>query len=449
MVQNNRPSGMGIFAVIWVGQTLSLLGSAMTGFGLSVWAWEKTGQATALAMVGFFFTGATMLASPFAGALVDRWNRKVVMIVSDVASASVTAILLLLYAAGHLQIWHLFVANAFSGAFQALQWPAYAATITMVVSKEHYARASAMISLSESAAFILAPAAAAVLLRVVGLVGVMATDLTTMAIAVAVLLAMRIPRPAATAAGEEGRGSLWKEAAYGFRYIFRRPSLLGLQLVFFTGNFLAGMAYGILAPLVLSRTSNNVLALGSVQSAMGIGMFAGSLVLSVWGGPRRRVHGVLVGWALSCLLGQAVFGLGRDPIFWVVTGFIAAFVSPVVDTSNQALWQAKVEPDVQGRVFSARRLIAQVSQPLALLLAGPLADRVLEPGMRAGGALAPVFGWLVGTGPGTGMALLFVGTGLLGTVAGLAGYAFRAVRDAEDILPDHDAAPQEAAAATR
>jgi DHA3 family macrolide efflux protein-like MFS transporter len=440
VTQDSRPRGMTTFIAIWLSQAMSLLGSSMTGFGLSIWAWEKTGQATALALAAFFYAGATMLASPLAGALVDRWNRKLVMALSDLAAVSSTAVLLALLASGQLQIWHIFVANAFSGFFQAFQWPAYSAAVTMLVPKKHYARAGAMMSLAESAGFVLAPILAAILLGAVGLAGVMAVDMVTAGLAVAVVLLMRVPQPGTSAAGLEGRGSLWKESLYGFRYIFERPGLLGLQMIFFAGNLLDALAFTLLAPLVLSRTADDVLALGSVQSAVGVGALIGSLILSVWGGPRRRVHGVLLGWTLSALLGQLLFGLGRTPTFWAITGFALGFVSPVVNASNQAIWQAKVAPDVQGRVFSVRRLIAQVSAPLAMLVTGPLADQVFEPAMRGDSGLARVFGGLVGTGPGSGIALLFVFCGVLGVATSLAGYAFRQVRDVETILPDHDEA---------
>jgi hypothetical protein len=189
--------------------------------------------------------------------------------------------------------------------------------------------------------------------------------------------------------------------------------------------------------------------LGGVQSVLGIGGVVGGLLLSVWGGPKRRVHGVLLGMTLSSLLGELVLGLGNGPLVWGIGAFFSSFFIPVINGSNQAIWQAKVAPDVQGRVFSARRLIAQLSWPIATLLAGPMADFVFEPAMAAGGALGGAFGGLVGTGAGSGMSLMFVTTGLMGVVVGLGGYAIPAIRNAEDILPDHDAAlePMPAAAA--
>jgi predicted MFS family arabinose efflux permease len=244
-----------------------------------------------------------------------------------------------------------------------------------------------------------------------------------------------------TEAGREGKGSLWQESLYGFRYILQRPSLLGLQLVFFGSNLTSAFAFTVMAPMILAQTANDELVLGSVQSVMGIAGVVGSLLLSVWGGPRRRIHGVLLGMIVACLLGELVMGLGRGPVGWAIGAFFAAFLIPIINGSNQAIWQSKVAPDVQGRVFATRRLIAQLSWPISTLLAGPLADYLFEPAMLAGGSLAGLFGGLVGTGSGSGMSLMFVITGLTGALVALAGYAIPAVRNVEDLLPDHDATP--------
>jgi DHA3 family macrolide efflux protein-like MFS transporter len=196
--------------------------------------------------------------------------------------------------------------------------------------------------------------------------------------------------------------------------------------------------------MILAQTSNDEVMLGTVQSVMGVGGVVGGLLLSVWGGPKRRIHGVLLGMALSSLLGELVLGLGNTLLIWGIGAFFSSFFIPIINGSNQAIWQAKVAPDVQGRVFAARRLIAQVSWPLATLLAGPMADYVFEPAMTAGGPLSDLFGGLVGTGPGSGMSLMFVITGILGVLVGLGSYAVPAVRDAERILPDHDVVPEPA-----
>jgi DHA3 family macrolide efflux protein-like MFS transporter len=439
---SEKPMGMRAFAIIWLGQFVSLLGTGMTQFAITIYAWQITGKATALALMGFFAFGPTVLLSPVAGAIVDRANRKLVMMLSDLVSALMTGIILLLYLIGELQIWHLYIAGALSGAFQAFQFPAYSASVTMMLPKKEYARASGMLSLAGSASGIVAPILAGVLIALIGIGGIMTIDLLTFGVAILTLVIVHIPQPQETEAGREGRGNLWQESLFGFRYILARPSLLGLQLVFFTINLIATLSFTLLAPMVLARTGNNELTLGSVQSAMGIGGVAGGLLLSVWGGFKRRVHGVLGGMALSSLLGSTLIGLGRSLPLWAAGAFFASFFIPIVNGSNQAIWQAKVAPDVQGRVFAVRRLIAQITAPLAMLIAGPMADQLFEPFMSSGSTLAQKVSGLVGTGPGTGMSLLFVLTGLAGTLAGLMGYLFPVVRQAEELLPDHELAAE-------
>ncbi len=435
-IRRSRPTGMLAFSVIWVGQLISLLGTAMTNFALTIWAWLITGEATALALVAFFTFAPNVLVSPFAGALVDRWNRKFVMMLSDLAAVLSTIVVLLLFFTDSLEIWHLYITGAFSGAFQAFQFPAYSAAVTLMVSKRHYGRASGMLSMAQFGSNIFAPVLAAILLDLIGIEGILTIDVFTFMVAIAALLVVRIPQPIVTEEGWKSRGSLWKESIYGFRYIFKRPSLLGLQLVFFTVNLIVPLAVTVMAPMIMARTANDATVLGIVESATGAGGLFGSVVLGIWGGPKRRIHGVLIGLALA-MLGMLLFGLGRDLYLWVPAAFFTLFFVPILNGSNQAIWQVKVAPDVQGRVFATRALIAQIGAPVAMLLAGPLADRVFEPAMMPGGSMATMFGRLVGTGPGAGMSLMFVIAGAMGMLAGLGGYTIRSVRNAEDILPDH------------
>jgi MFS family permease len=438
---------MTAFTIIWFGQLVSMLGTGMSRFALTIFAWELTGEATALAMVGFFSFGPTVLLSPFAGAIVDRANRKLVMMLSDLAAGLMTIVVLWLFATGRLQIWHLFLTGAFTGAFESFQFPAYSAAVTMMIPKEQYARASGMHSVVHSASGIGAPILAGALIGVVGIGGILAFDIITFVIAILALLVVFIPQPKQTEEGRAGQGSLWKEAGYGFRYIFKRPSLLGLQLALFAINFIAAFGLILLAPMILARTGNNEVALGTVQSFFGIGGVVGGVLLSIWGGPKRRVHGVLLGISSSSLLGLGLMGIGRTVALWAAGAFFASFFIPFINGANQSIWQSKVKPDVQGRVFAVRRLIAQITTPLAFVLAGPLADRIFEPGMRPGGVLEPLFGGMLGSGPGTGIALIFIATAILGTMAGLAGYLFPAIREAEERLPDHDQSPALAHAA--
>jgi DHA3 family macrolide efflux protein-like MFS transporter len=433
-----KAPGMPGFAVVWLGQIVSLLGTGMSNFAFTLWAYEVTGRATPLALVGFFYVTPMVVLGPFVGVLVDRGNRKLMMMVSDLSAALVTLLALALYTTGNLQVWHLYGFAIVSGTFQGFQWPAYSAAITLMLPKEHYGRANGMMEMAGNASGVFAPLLAGALMGPLGLGGILTLDLVSAAVAIGALLLVHIPQPAHTAAGREGEGTFLGETLYGLRYILARPSLLGLQSVFLAGNFFCTLSEAVLAPMILGRTGNDKIILGSVQSAGAIGGVVGGVVMGLWGGPKRRVHGVLLSWFCIGLLGHVLFGLGRVVPVWMAATFGRMFFSPVVNGSNQSIWQAKVPPDVQGRVFATRATIAWLVMPLGWLLAGPMADGLLEPAMAEGGGLTAAFGWLVGTGTGAGIALLFVVTGLLASLAGLGGYLFPVVRYAEDILPDHD-----------
>jgi hypothetical protein len=194
----------------------------------------------------------------------------------------------------------------------------------------------------------------------------------------------------------------------------------------------------VFTPMILLRTSDNSVTLGWVNSAIAIGGVVGGLIISAWGGLKKRVHGVLAGWAVSGIFG-ALFGFGTGLAFWIPFGVAQALVGPLINSSNQSIWQAKVAPDIQGRVFSARRLIAWFTNPIAPIIAGVMADQWLEPSMTSGTTgLATTFNSWVGSGPGAGMALLFIFCGLAAALVGLSGYFVRPIRNAEAILPDHD-----------
>lgn len=430
--------GMLGFTLVWFGQVVSMIGSTMTGFALSIWAYQQTGQATTLALMTLAYWGPTVLLSPLAGALVDRLNRKWVMMLSDLGAGVATAALAVLYLSGSMEVWHIYAVAVFGSAFQAFQFPAYSAAITTMIPKHQYGRANGMMAIAESGSGIIAPVLAGLLVGVVGVGGIFLIDLTTFAVALVTLTLVFIPQPPVTATGRASRGSLWQESLFGFRYIFARPSLLGVQLVFMGLNLTAGLTQSIQQAMILARTGNSAATLGTVMSAVSAGGVIGGVLMSTWGGTKRRVHGVLFAMAASGVFGTALMGLGQSLPVWVVAGFITMICVSVLNAHNQALWMAKVAPDVQGRVFATRRLIAQMLGPVAALVSGPLADKVFEPSMVAGGSLTGLFGGLVGTGPGAGMGLMHILFGLAGTGIAIAAFGIRVVREADTLLPDHD-----------
>jgi DHA3 family macrolide efflux protein-like MFS transporter len=435
-----RPSGMFGFTIVWVGQIISVLASSMTGFGLSIWLYKQTQSATAMGMMQVAYIVPFLVLSPIAGVMVDRYNRKLMMMLSDLTAVLGTTFILIMYATGHLQFWHLYITAVLNGLGNTFQWPAYSAAISTMVPKEQYGRANGMMSLIEAGPGILAPMLAGVILAISninGMAWILAIDVITFFIAIGALLVVHVPQPDKTAEGQKESGSIWKEAAYGFKYIFQRPSLLGLQLTFFFGNLFSGIQWTLLTPMILARTSENSLIYGSVQTAGAVGGVVGGLIMSAWGGTKKKVHGVLAGHFLIGISGMFL-GIATGLPLWIPAIVMVNLLVPWINGSNQAIWQAKVAPDVQGRVFSSRRLIAWFAQPLTPIIGGTLADFVMEPAMKTSSGLSHAFSWLVGTGPGAGMGLLMVFACLGVALVGLTGYFIRPIRDAETILPDHD-----------
>jgi MFS family permease len=402
---------MKAFTILWLGQVVSLLGSAMTWFAFTIWAWQKTGQPSALSTISFFAFLPAVALTPLAGAFVDRWNRKLVLALSDLANALGTLAALLLLLAGRLEIWHIYAIGVLGGFFTAFQYPAYNAAVATMLPKEDFTRAEGMLGLSAALSGILAPVFAASLLDRVEFAGIMTIDLLTFLAAFVTLAWIRVPQPTVTQVGRQSRGDLGQETRFGFRYIRERPSLAALAGLFMAANVFIAIGATLLAPLILSGTGNDQSALATVQSVGAIGGVIGGAILSVWGGPKRRIHGILLGGAGACLLGIAWLGWSRAVLFWAVGSFFFSFFEPYVEGGNIALWQTKVEADVQGRVFSARQLLVQIPYLLGIFIAGPLAEQ-----------------WSI--------PAVMIGAGVCGTLAFVAGYGARAIRNAETLLPD-------------
>jgi MFS family permease len=342
-------------------------------------------------------------------------------------------------------LWHLFVTGFLAGALGSFQFPAYSAAVTTMVDKKHYARTSAMLGLADSASGIIAPLLGGALYVFIGLRGIMLIDVVTLSIALGALLWVRIPDPARDLRNET-KSSFWSDCIFGFKYIMARRGLLGIQLLMLGVNFGITFGFAVLVPMILARSGGSSLAVGAVQMAGSVGTLVGGTIVAVWGGMKRKIHGVLIGMALGGI-GSVLLGVGRGAVVWWAGSFLSSFMAvSIVNSSNQAIWQSKVPPSMQGRVFATRRLLAHAMIPVATLSAGFLADRVFEPLMTSGSSTATALGRVVGTGAGTGMALMLLLGGLIRIGVGLSGYASRSVRNVEADLPDHDEAPPLAAA---
>ncbi|MCP4402060.1 MAG: MFS transporter [bacterium] len=424
---------MGTFTIVWFGQLVSLVGSGLTSFALGLWVYQRTGSVTQFALIALFTVLPRLALSPLAGVLVDRWDRRWTMIVSDIGAGLSTSVVAALFFTGRLEVWHIYLAAAASSAFGTFQWPAYTASLTLLVPKRHLGRANGMVQFGEAAAEILAPVLAGVLIMTIELWGVILIDFATFFFAVTTLLLVRFPKPKTTMAGKVGKGALFHEATYGWRYITTHSGLLGLLIFFAIANFLQGMLGVLITPLILNFTSADVL--GTIVSIAGGGLLTGSLIMSLWGGPERRITGVL-NFELLRGLCFLLIGLRPSALLIAFGAFGAHLTIAIISGSNQALWQSKVAPDVQGRVFATQQMIARSASPLAYLLAGPLADKVFEPLLTANGLLAGSIGNIIGVGPGRGIGILFIVMGIMKVMISLGGYLYPPIRLVEDELPD-------------
>jgi len=433
---------MRTFFTIWIGQLVSLLGSQLTGFALGVWVYDQTHSVSMLAFVQVAIQAPFVLLSPLAGVFADRWNRRTAMIVSDAGAGLAVLVAGVLFLTHHLQPWMVIPIVLWMSSFQTLMWPSLTAATTLLVPKEHYGRASAFTQLGEALPAIAGPALAGILYATIQLGKMALIDFGSYVFAVVLmLLLVRIPNPVVTAQEARGKSSLWKEMRFGWDYIVARQGLLALLIFFMAINFLTGVIGPLITPLVLDNWNPGTL--GFLSTLMGVGMLTGTLVMSAWGGSKRKIF-TLIGSGLLMGVFLVAVGLRVNLPLLAVCGFGVMFCSPFMNASSQAIWQAKVAPDLQGRVFAIRRAIAWSAGIIAPLLAAPLTDYLFKPAMSAGGLLAPVLGPIFGVGSSRGVGVVISLVGVLTVASALIAWNVRRLRHVELDLPDHDQAMQAA-----
>jgi DHA3 family macrolide efflux protein-like MFS transporter len=426
-------SGQRVFALIWLGQLVSLIGSNLSSFALGVWVYKGTGSATNFALLSFFIAFPGVITSPLAGALVDRWKRRTAMIISDSGAGLTTLAILLLLLAGSLKLSHIYLAVAAAAIFNAFRWLAYSSSVSVLLPKRHAGRASGLIQGGPALAQVISPALAGSLVMMVGITGVLLIDLVSFIFALVTILVVDIPTPVATAEGKAARSSLVHESAYGWFYLRSRPGLFGLLILLALTNSIIGVVTVLASPLVLTFASPAVL--GFILSIGGSGMVISSIAVSTWGGPKNHVSGVL-GFILLMGVCIVVAGLRPSELLFAVAVFFFFFALAIINSSSHAIWLCKVAADLQGRVFAVRSMLGWLSLSIAYLLAGPLADRIFEPLLAVGGPLAGTMERIIGVGPGRGIGLLFTILGVLTMLIAIGGWLFPRLRFVEDELPD-------------
>ena len=366
------------FFTIWTGQAFSLMGSALVQFALGWWLTAKTGSATILATSTLVALLPQILLGPFAGALVDRWNRRLIMIVADSGIAAVTGVLIVLFATGVVQVWHIYVVlllRSLGGAFHS---PAMSASTSLMVPDKHLARIGGMNQTLQGLMSIFAPPLGALLISILPTQSVLAIDILTAALAVGPLLFIQIPVPPrqeVQAKAQMEQTSYWHDLREGLAYVGKWPGLLGILLLAMMLNFLLVPSSSLLPLLVRNEFHGGAIQLGWTETVFGVGTILSGLILSAWGGFKRRIVTTLLG-VVGIGIGVMIAGIAPASLFWLllVGNFVTGISQVFANGPLNAIFQSAVAPDMQGRVFSLIGAGATAMMPLSLLVAGPVTD---------------------------------------------------------------------------
>lgn len=431
---------MQTFLIIWIGQVVSLLGTKLTEFALGFWildrTYQDTGTITQFALTILFMYLPKVIISPLAGVLIDRWNRRWAMILSDLGTGLITIVILFLVWWNHLAVWHIYLALIVSSSLNAFQQPAYTAAIAQLVPSQKLSQANGMVQASFAIAKIAAPAIAGLLLKYFGLETILSIDIVTFCLAVLALVSVQFPdfkrrRQAKNKVVER----VIADTVAGWNYIVLRPGLLRLVCFIAISYFTMGMLEVVLWPLLYQPDSTE--QLGIVLSIGGCGMLMGSILMSLWSGPKNRVKAIVGFVGLQGLI-VLIGGLKISPFILAIGIFGYLFSQPIIVSCNQAIWQSKVPSRLQGRVFALQQTLERSLAICAYLLAGPLVDNILNPLMAEGGIVARAIGKIINTGMGQGVTLLLVLLGMVNLMVVAIAYREPRLRYLEKELPDRN-----------
>jgi DHA3 family macrolide efflux protein-like MFS transporter len=369
---------MAPFFLIWSGQAVSLLGSQLVQFALIWWLTQTTGSATVLATAVLVSLVPQILLGPLAGAIVDRWNRRMLMILADSLVALATVGLAVLFWTGLVQVWHVYALMLLRSAFGLFHWSAMQASTSLMVPKEHLSRIQGLNQVLMGVMNIGAAPLGALLLLWLPMQGILSIDIITAAIAVTCLFFVTIPQPERHLSAQPGEGGtgLWQDMRDGLRYVWAWPGLMLIAGLATLINLLLNPTNALQPLLVTNHFHGQAFHLAWMESAWGVGTLVGGLTLSAWGGFRRRVLTSLAG---IMVLGASMAVLGLIPAsgFWLAVAviFVVGFTGPMIDGPLFAVLQTVVAPEMQGRVFMLVISMAKAISPIGLIVAGPLADR--------------------------------------------------------------------------
>jgi DHA3 family macrolide efflux protein-like MFS transporter len=375
-MENETGKWAGRFFTIWIGQAFSLLGSALVQFALIWWLTQKSGSATVLAIATLVGMLPQIVVGPFAGALVDRWNRRIIMIFADGTIALFSFLLAYLFASGRVQIWHVYAVMLLRALGSAFHFPAMSASTRMMVPKEQLTRISGLNQTLQGVNSLAAPPLGALLIRLMTNQNILLIDVGTAVLAIIPLLFISIPQPVRHADPEQGtKPSLLHDIREALRYIRSIPGLLTIILMALFLNFLLVPVESLMPLLVTKYFGKGAIELGIINSVSGAGIIAGGLLLGIWGGFKKKI---ITSMTAIVGLGVGVLLIGIAPanrfMLAIVGSIMLGFMSPLANGPLGALLQLIIRPDMQGRVMSLLASGATAISPIGLLIAGPFSD---------------------------------------------------------------------------
>ncbi|MCM1083771.1 MAG: MFS transporter [Clostridium sp.] len=415
------------YIIFWLSQSVSQLGSAMTAFALILLTYEQKNSAMAVSIMTFCNYVPFIIVSLIAGSFIDRHSKKAIMLVSDSIAALCTLAVLILWTTGSIKLWNIYVVNIVIGFMNAFQQPASAVAVGRIVPKEKLSNVSGMNSFSSNLITVLSPVLSAFIFSFCGLGTILMIDLISFLFAFLVLLLLiRIPEDNTKVSDK----SILDGTREGFRFLKGEKGLLYIMLTMALINFFSRLTYeNILSPMILSRSGGSSRTLGIVNAAMGIGGIAGGFIVSLKKASKKNAGMIYISAAISFLLGDIMMAVGRNAFMWSAAGIAASLPIPFIMAGQNVIMYSKIPDEMQGRVFAVRNAIQFGTIPFAILLGGFLADHVFEPLMRSDHAVADCLRVIVGHGKGSGMAVMFLMTGITGFLISIFSYRKREIRE--------------------
>lgn len=401
------------FFILWITQSFSSLGSAMTNFALIIWLYQKSGSALTTSMLSICSYAPYVLMSIFAGAFSDRWNKKATMLLSDSFAAICTVVVFILLKTENLEVWHLYIINALNGLMNTVQQPASDVAITLMTPKKYYQKISGMRSFSNSLVTVLTPVLATAVLSFSSIETVIVIDLLTFSLAfLSLLLFIKIPE---ISDKKINKDSFLSSVKSGLMYLKVNSGILWLILFLASINLIASIYDSALPAMILSCENGGKTVLGIVNTCVGIATLAGSIIITFIPKPKSRVKVICNTLLFSMSTENFLLAIGKSPVIWCIGAVLGWICIPIMNANMDVIFRTKIPVEMQGRVYSVRNTLQFFTIPIGYFLGGILVDKVFEPFMEHISS-DNLITLLFGEGKGSGAAMLFFVIGIAGVI---------------------------------